>query len=115
MRVCSVPGCPNLYAGTDSRCDTHRKAADQKHWAKTRGYNTKGHRRRFRPGVLARDPICMLCGVAQSTDADHYPQERSELLELGLDADDPKYGRGLCHSCHSRATAQTHGWGTNKN
>ena len=106
MRVCSQPGCPTIYDSTDSRCDQHRKIADQAHWARTRGYNTKGHRLRFRPGVLERDPICVLCHVAQSTDADHYPLSREDLLEQGLDANDPQHGRGLCSTCHKQQTAQ---------
>jgi 5-methylcytosine-specific restriction protein A len=106
MRVCSQPGCPAIHDGTDSRCDQHRKVANQQHWAQTRAYNTKGHRIRFRPGVLAKDPICVLCHVAQATDADHYPLSRQDLLEQGLDADDPQYGRGLCSTCHKQQTSQ---------
>lgn len=112
MRVCSQPGCPTIYDGTDSRCPVHSKSAQRKHWDNTKAYNTKGHRVRFRLGVLKRDPICVLCHVAQSTDADHYPRSRQELVELGLDADDPQYGRGLCGPCHKRETArlQPGGW-----
>jgi 5-methylcytosine-specific restriction protein A len=44
--------------------------------------------------------------------ADHWPLSRRELVEQGLDPDDPKHGRGLCTSCHSRSTAreQPGGW-----
>lgn len=112
MRVCSVPGCPELYTGTATRCLYHETAAKQQHWARTKGYSTKGHRIRFRIGVLQRDPICVVCQVAQSTEADHYPLGRDELLTQGLDPDDPRHGRGLCSPCHKRETAahQPGGW-----
>lgn len=112
MRLCSRPGCPTVYDGTASRCPGHEQAAKQQHWAKTKGYNTKGHRITFRLAVLRRDPICVLCTLAQSTDADHYPQGRDELIEAGLNPNDPQYGRGLCSTCHKQETAahQPGGW-----
>jgi len=76
-----------------------------------RGYDHV-HRSRFRAGVLARHPVCVLCRAAPSTVADHFPRSRRELVALGLDANDPRYGRGLCARCHNRATAarQPGGW-----
>lgn len=109
MRVCSVPRCPTIYEGTDSRCPEHRKAAEQAHSHRGAAYKTKAHRIGFRAAVLRRDPICVICGVAQSTDADHYPLSRLELIEQGMNPNDPDHGRGLCHSCHSRSTANTPG------
>lgn len=112
MRVCSVPGCPELYPGKHSRCPTHRKQADQaRGTAYDRGYNTPGHRA-FRAAVLTRDPICVLCKQAFSTIADHHPRSRKELIELGLNPNDPDAGRGLCKPCHDTATAahQPGGW-----
>lgn len=109
-RVCSVPGCPEY---TDSgRCLDHRREAEQRRGtARQRGYG-KSHESRFRPGVLARDPICVLCGTAPSVHADHHPHSRRELADAGLDPNDPKHGRGLCTSCHSSETArhQPGGW-----
>ena len=112
MRVCSVSGCPTVYDGTSSRCATHDAEANKKHWTKTRGYNTKGHRLRFRPGVLNRDPICVICELRQSVVADHYPLGRDELIDQGLDPNDPQYGRGLCTECDRKQTAerQPGGW-----
>lgn len=112
MRVCSVPGCATIYDSKQSRCDVHETAAKRKHWDATAGYNTKGHRQRFRPGVLAKDPICVICQLTQSVVADHYPQTRNELIDLGLDENDPRYGRGLCKRCHDQHTAATSpgGW-----
>lgn len=112
MRVCSVPGCATIYDTTQSRCPTHETAAKQKHWAHTKAYNTKGHRITFRLAVLRRDPICTICHLAQSVVADHYPSGRDELIELGLDPNDPQHGRGLCTPCDKTQTAarQPGGW-----
>lgn len=114
MRVCSIHGCPTIYDGTASRCPVHEHEGKQAHWDKTKEYNTKGHRITFRLAVLRRDPICVICGVKQATVADHYPRSRVELIDLGLDPNDPQYGRGLDKQCHDRETArnQPSGWNT---
>lgn len=113
MRVCSVHGCPTLYPTEQgSKCQAHRAEADRARGTSTqRGYNTAGHQR-FRDAVLARDPICVLCGLAQSTVADHHPLSRKELVFAGLDPNDPAHGRGLCKADHDRETArnQPGGW-----
>jgi 5-methylcytosine-specific restriction protein A len=114
MRVCNVHGCPNLFDGKQGRCPGHRKQADKaRGTSRDRGYNTPGHRT-FRTAVLARDPICVLCGLALSTVADHYPRSRRELIDLGLDPNSPDAGRGLCKPCHDKETAQHQpgGWNT---
>lgn len=107
MRVCSVHGCPELYPRAEgSRCARHRGMADRgRGTPRERGYTTRGHRE-FRRVVIQRDLICQLCGMEPATVADHYPRSRKELIELGLDPNDPQYGRGLGHKCHSRETAQ---------
>lgn len=106
MRVCSVPGCPELYPSSEgSRCIEHRRAADRRRGSATqRGYNSSGHQA-FRNEVLERDPICVQCELRQSTVADHYPHSRKELINLGLDPNNPTRGRGLCAPCHSLETA----------
>lgn len=113
MKVCNVAGCPNIFNGTPGRCPTHETAANTKHWANTRAYSSAGHRA-FRTAVLRHDPICVICKLAQSTVADHYPMERTELIDAGLNPNDPQHGRGLCTECHNRWTAQSHpaGWHT---
>jgi len=115
MRVCSVSGCPTIYPdGEGSRCAAHRKEADRaRGTAAQRGYATPGHKA-FRRAVLLRDPICVLCGTAFSTVADHHPLSRKELLDRGLNPNDPQYGRGLCADDHNRETArnQPGGWNT---
>lgn len=102
MTVCPEPGCPEFTPG--GRCSRHQRP----NRSGTRGYDGK-HRTRFRPAVLRRDPICTWPeGCDQrSTDADHYPRTRKQLIVDGCDPDDPRYGRGLCRSHHSRWTRQT--------
>jgi 5-methylcytosine-specific restriction protein A len=62
--------------------------------------------------VIQRDPICVLCHTAFSTVADHHPKTRKQLLEEGLNPNDPHCGRGLCKPCHDSETArnQPGGW-----
>jgi len=111
MRVCPTPGCPSRVT-TSGQCARCRAAAEQRRGTPhQRGYGTV-HRHRFRAGVLARDPTCVLCKAAPSTVADHWPLSRRELVAQGLDADDDQYGRGLCKRCHDRhtAAAQPGGW-----
>lgn len=104
LSICSEPGCPE-YTDT-GRCDSHTRAADHRRGsARQRGYGGQ-HERRFRPAVLARDPVCVLCKQQPSKHADHHPLSRRELVDAGLDPDDPKHGRGLCGPCHSTETAQ---------
>ena len=111
MRTCPTQGYPTRVtrAGQCTKC---RAAAEQRRGTPhQRGYGAT-HRHRFRAGVLARDPVCVVCKRAQSTVADHWPLSRRELIARGLDPDDPQYGRGLCKRCHDRSTAvaQPGGW-----
>ncbi|MFD9124937.1 holin [Kitasatospora sp. NPDC059571] len=110
LTICTVPGCPEYTEA--GRCDDHRREADARRGtARQRGYG-RAHEQRFRAGVLARDPVCVLCSQAPSLHADHHPLSRRELVEAGHDPDDPRHGRGLCPSCHSSETArhQPGGW-----
>jgi 5-methylcytosine-specific restriction protein A len=116
-RVCPSKGCTNLTDG--GRCADCARAADRaRGTASQRGYRGRGHTRRFRLGVLHRDRLCVLHleqGLpVPATVADHWPRSRRELLELGLDPNDPAHGRGLCTACHNRETAahQPGGWNT---
>lgn len=114
MRVCSVSGCPTIFDKAEgSRCQAHRKEADRaRGTAAERGYNSRGHRA-FRAAVLQRDPICVLCGVKFSTVADHWPRSRKDLIDLGLDPNDPDYGRGLDKLCHDLETSRNQPGGFN--
>lgn len=81
--------------------------SDQRRGSSTeRGYGTE-HRDRFRASVLQRQLICAMCQAEPSTVADHFPLSRRELEQRGMDPNDPQYGRGLCASCHGKATAAT--------
>ena len=67
----------------------------------------------FRPRVLARAGyLCELCGKNVATVADHFPLSRRELVAVGKNPNDPKYGRALCKPCHDKETAvhQPGGW-----
>ena len=105
MKVCNIPGCPTLFDGTGGRCPTHATQARRER-VHNKVYSTAGHAR-FRDAVLTRDPICTACHTAFSTVADHYPQDRRTLVDLGLNPNDPRYGRGLCAPCHNKHTAAT--------
>src|SRR5690606_5357067 len=110
-KVCNVPGCPELIPPTHTRCPTHKREARAKQ-AGNNTYTTRAHRN-FRTAVLTRDPICTHPGCHNwSTVADHYPRTRRELEALGLNPNDPQYGRGLCTTHHNQHTAQTSpgGW-----
>ncbi len=117
-KVCSTSGCPHLVS-SGSLCDECRKAKDKRRTRGRNPYTSKAHRL-ARARVLARDPRCVcpgdgpdgcgrhhgLCG-APSTIADHWPIERIELVEAGLDPNDPQRMRGLCKRCHDSKTART--------
>lgn len=109
-KVCAT--CPEaIPSGT--YCDSCRKTKDRaRGTAAQRGYG-RSHRR-FRRGVLTRDPVCVLCLLEPSVEADHWPLSRRELEQRGMDPNDPRHGRGLCHRCHSSETArnQPGGWNT---
>jgi 5-methylcytosine-specific restriction protein A len=108
-RVCPTAGCPEVTEG--GPCRTCKAKAEQRRRPEGNPYNNEAHRK-FRRLVLDRDPICVDCQLAASTDADHDPHERTDLIRMGLDPNDPQYGRGRCHSCHARRTAATRpgGW-----
>lgn len=115
LKPCTVPSCGEL---TDSgRCDGHKRQAERDRGSATaRGYG-KRHRTQFRPAVLERDICCVLCrerGLwVLATVADHWPLSRRELVERGMDPDDPEHGRGLCDPCHSKETARLQPGGFN--
>lgn len=115
MRVCSVHGCPEIYPPEEgSRCRAHRRAADRNRGSSwERGYTSDEHLV-FQAAVLDRDPICVSCGLAEATEADHYPRSRRELIDLQLDPNNPAFGRGLCSRCHKIWTAQAQPGGWNR-
>lgn len=117
---CSTPGCSNPKRRRGRCADCVAAGEQRRGSARQRGYGA-GHEKRFRPGVLRRDPLCVCTDerhghgpacLIQAVHADHHPHGRDELIRLGLNPNDPQYGRGLCHSCHSKVTAekQPGGW-----
>lgn len=101
-RPCANPGCPELVdAGlcpacsaarsghlAGARCDDSlRMATNSTRWLKLRAM------------VLARDPVCKVCGNEPSTDADHKIPIRDGGAKWSLDN-----LQGLCHRCHSAKT-----------
>ena len=113
---CKTPGCHNPARHkrpTCAECRTrsNRDLRTRRGHSHDQGYG-RGHRTRFRIGVLERDRLCVLCRRREATVADHHPTDRKTLVKMGLDADDPSHGRGLCARCHDRWTAQENpgGW-----
>lgn len=117
------PPCPTLVRG-GGRCPDHRTQARRdsdkaRGNPAQRGYG-KAHRERFRAGVLRADPYCTCtadhCSTRHpaggpcphpSTEADHWPISKRELILKGLDSNDPRYGVGRCQGCHASLTART--------
>lgn len=108
--------CPACAREREKASDARRGTPAQ------RGYGD-AHRKRFRKRVLRRDPFCVcsdrshghsgMCGQIASR-ADHFPLSRRELVEKGLDPNNPEHGRGLCASCDSKQTAQRQPGGWNR-
>lgn len=110
---CKTPGCPNPARHrrptcVECRTRTNRDLRTRRGHSHDQGYG-HAHRTRFRIGVLERDRLCVLCKRREAVVADHYPTDRKTLVAMGLDADDPEHGRGLCKRCHDRHTATTPG------
>lgn len=112
-RVCSTPGCGE-YAPNGGRGPDCRAAASAARGTRQQQGYGRDHDKLFRAPVLRRDPVCVICKQAPSRHADHHPLSRKELIARGENPNDPKHGRGLCHPCHSSATAadpaQRGGW-----
>ena len=101
--ACAQPGCPALAQG-GSRCPRHRRAyalRPERRQAQAH-YQTTAWRQ-LRAQVLARDPICKLCGRAPSTEADH----KTPKAQGGQDTMENL--QGACKPCHSRKTVQRNG------
>jgi 5-methylcytosine-specific restriction protein A len=115
MRPCRAPGCAGLTRQKSGYCEAHERAArraqdEERGSAASRGYGARW--RRLRTMVLARRPLCadpfeLHAGqVVAATDVDHVLPR----ADGGIDADENL--QSLCHSCHSRKTAeQSLGWG----
>ena len=61
---------------------------------------------RVRRLILERDPVCVVCGDAPSTIADHHPSY-ADLERAGVrDPHAPRFGRGVCAPCHDVLTRE---------
>lgn len=116
---CCVRGCPGR-AVRRGRCAIHAAEAearwreahpDQRPSAARRGYGSEW--REIRAKVLRRQPLCVQCAARgleeKATDVDHIiPLRAGGTNDMGN-------LRPLCHSCHSRKTAEHDGaWGNRK-
>jgi 5-methylcytosine-specific restriction endonuclease McrA len=69
------------------------------------GWQNSDRRKRLPPGwakirarILERDPICVLCGVRQSTHCDHIEAKKDDHRPEGL--------QGVCGPCHDRKSSR---------
>lgn len=53
---------------------------------------------KIRARILARDPVCKLCGVRPSTHCDHIVAKADDHSETGL--------QGVCGPCHDQKSAR---------
>ncbi len=107
-RPCPAPGCPNLQPCAE-HLSSHRLHEDNRPTAHQRGYGATW--RKLRKMILAHHPLCVdpfgVHGmqVVPATDVDHIvPRaDGGRDVESNLQA--------LCHSCHSRKTAEQTNFG----
>ena len=64
-------------------------------------YDKAHWRKKLKPLVLARDPVCKTCGRYPSTHADHIKPHKGDWTLFC----DMANLQGLCASCHSKKTA----------
>ena len=98
------PRCRRLLP-IGTTCASCRRMADRSRSGQRHlhgGGNNPAWRAR-RAAVLARDPVCTLCGQAPSTVAEHRIPKRSG------GSDDMRNLRGTCKTCADRKTATEDG------
>lgn len=106
--ACKRSGCPGLVVeGVCSKCGPLRQASASEHderrgTAAQRGYG--GRWQRVRAMYLRSHPLCARCEregrVSMATDVHHIIPRRDG------GADTESNFEALCHSCHSKVTAQ---------
>ncbi len=97
-RCCAEPGCPTLV--TRGYCPSHKRRPRERRESSTQqGYDERW--KKLRKIVLARDPICMICREAPSTQVDHIVPRRPEQHAADVTEEELQ---GLCKPCHSSKT-----------
>ena len=106
LRPCRYPGCCALVPG--GYCPQHRpkpRARSDEARAWRRLYDTDLWQR-LRSEQLLADPWCAECAKhgrrVRATDVDHIVDHKGDPDLFA----DPANLQSLCHSCHSRKTAQ---------
>lgn len=91
--LCAEPGCSAIV--DRGRCPAHAKKPWSNRAVQREAYSAEY--RRNRAAVLARDPVCTLCGRAPSTQADHIRPAVLGHRDSSLDN-----LRGVCAFCNHR-------------
>jgi 5-methylcytosine-specific restriction protein A len=102
LRPCASQPCPELVES--GCCDAHRANETVRQYDRARRddpnqiyHSTRW--RRLRLIVLARDPVCRMCGQEASTDADHVVPITRGGAKWNLDN-----LQGFGPSCHAKKT-----------
>ncbi|KKL05097.1 hypothetical protein LCGC14_2609460 [marine sediment metagenome] len=105
-RSCAEPGCPTLV--TRGYCLRHNRNRELREGQGARAQQQRETMRKYdrrwrklRKIVLARDPICMTCQEAPSTEVDHIIPRRPEQHAADVTEEELQ---GLCKPCHSSKT-----------
>ena len=99
-RTCAEPGCPTLV--TKGHCLRHNRNRRLREKRESSSERTYDHRwQKLRKIVLARDPICVSCKAAPSTEVDHITPRPPAQHAADVTVEELQ---GLCKPCHSRKT-----------
>lgn len=100
---CREPGC-RVLVRRGPYCETHAPAHKRKAWASvttsstSRGYGA--HWQKLRLHILAKEPICSVCGRMPSQHVDHITPKAQG------GGDEEENLRGICAACHAKKTAR---------
>ena len=105
-RTCAEPGCPVLV--TRGYCLRHNRNRELREGHSPRAQEQRETMRKYDRRwrklskiVRARDPICMICHEAPSTEVDHIVPRRPEQHAADVTEEELQ---GLCKPCHSSKT-----------
>jgi 5-methylcytosine-specific restriction enzyme A len=103
-RPCAQPRCPALVPLRTRHCPRHAKEAQLRIYRRQGSKAKQGYGKRWRKlrkVIIARDPICKICGVSASRDVDHIEPKRPEQDAADFREDQLQ---GICKPCHGRKT-----------